>query len=133
MEGFITEYPDLEKYPKVATSFNSMSLCGYVQRTTFWDDFTSADKKGVGGIEDIFRQAFESRGNDVVFLTELTLVTNWKRLQMERNRRSLESSTYCRCWERVFDYCEEHFKNGALLYFIETLREDCMGRRRVEE
>ena len=79
MEGFITEYPDLEKYPKVATSFNSMSLCGYVQRTTFWDDFTSADKKGVGGIEDIFRQAFESRGNDVVFLTELTLVTNWKR------------------------------------------------------
>ena len=133
MEGIITEYPDLKKYPKVATSFNSMALCGYVQRTTFWDDFTSADKKGVGEIEDIFRQAFESRRNDVVFLTELTLVTNWKRLQMERNRRSLESSAYCLCWEKVFDYCEKHFKNGALLYFIETLQEDCMGRRRVGE
>ena len=87
----------------------------------------------MGEIEDIFRQAFESRRNDVVFLTELTLVTNWKRLQMERNRRSLESSAYCLCWEKVFDYCEKHFKNGALLYFIETLREDCMGRRRIEE
>ena len=40
----LTEYPNLENYPKVETTLDSESMCGYTQRTTFWDDFTLAEK-----------------------------------------------------------------------------------------
>ena len=56
----LTEYPNLEKYPKVETMLDSEALCGYTQRTTFWDDFTIAERWGVKAIEDTYKNAFQS-------------------------------------------------------------------------
>ena len=47
----LTEYPNLENYPKVETTLDSESMYGYTQRTTFWDDFILAEKLGLPAIE----------------------------------------------------------------------------------
>ena len=50
----------------------------YEFKTTFWDDFSVADKFGVGAIEETFDRAFAEWKTDYIYLTELVLVLNWK-------------------------------------------------------
>ena len=114
----LTEYPNLEKYPKVETMLDSESLCGYTQRTTFWDDFTIAERWGVKAIEDTYRNAFNSWKTDVVFITELVLVLNWKMLYMDEKHMTEKSAMYYKCWVELSNWCERHLEAGAYEYFI---------------
>lgn len=114
----LTEYPNLEKYPKVETMLDSESLCGYTQRTTFWDDFTLAEKLGVPDIERTYRNAFNSWKTDVVFITELVLVLNWKMLYMDEKHMTEKSVMYYKCWVELSNWCERHLEAGAYEYFI---------------
>ncbi len=114
----LTEYPNLEKYPKVETMLDSESLCGYTQRTTFWDDFTIAERWGVKAIEDTYKNAFNSWKNDVVFITELVLVLNWKMLYMDEKHMTEKSVMYYKCWVELSNWCERHLEAGAYEYFI---------------
>ena len=114
----LTEYPDLEKYPKVETMLNSESLCGYTQRTTFWDDFTIAERFGVKAIKDTYKNAFQSWKHDIVFIVELVLVLNWKMLYMEEKHMTEKSVMYYKCWVELSNWCERHLEAGAYEYFI---------------
>ena len=114
----LTEYPNLEKYPKVETMLDSESMCGYTQRTTFWDDFTIAERWGVKAIEDTYRNAFNSWKTDVVFIVELVLVLNWKMLYMDERHMTEKSVMYYKCWVELSNWCERHLEAGAYEYFI---------------
>ena len=114
----LTEYPNLEKYPKVETMLDSESMCGYTQRTTFWDDFTLAEKFGIPTIERTYRNAFNSWKTDVVFITELVLVLNWKMLYMDERHMPEKSVMYYKCWVELSNWCERHLEAGAYEYFI---------------
>ena len=114
----LTEYPNLEKYPKVETMLDSESMCGYTQRTTFWDDFTIAEKFGVSAIKDTYKNAFTSWKTDVVFITELVLVLNWKMLYMDEKHMTEKSVMYYKCWVELSNWCERHLEAGAYEYFL---------------
>lgn len=114
----LTEYPNLEKYPKVETMLDSESMCGYTQRTTFWDDFTLAEKIGLPAIERTYRNAFNSWKTDVVFITELALVLNWKMLYMDERHMAEKSVMYYKCWVELSNWCERHLEAGAYEYFL---------------
>ena len=114
----LTEYPNLEKYPKVETMLDSESMCGYTQRTTFWDDFTIAEKFGVSAIKDTYKNAFTSWKTDVVFITELVLVLNWKMLYMDERHMTEKSVMYYKCWVELSNWCERHLEAGAYEYFL---------------
>ena len=114
----LTEYPNLEKYPKVETMLDSESMCGYTQRTTFWDDFTLAEKLGLPAIERIYRNAFNSWKTDVVFITELVLVLNWKMLYMDERHMTEKSVMYNKFWVELSNWWERHLEAGAYEYFI---------------
>ena len=114
----LTEYPDLEKYPKVETMLDSESLCGYTQRTTFWDDFTIAERFGISAIKDTYKNAFMSWNTDVVFIVELVLVLNWKMFYMEERHMTEKSEMYYKCWKELCNWCENHLEAGAYEYFI---------------
>ena len=114
----LTEYPNLEKYPKVETMLDSESMCGYTQRTTFWDDFTIAEKFGVSAIKDTYKNAFNSWKNDVVFIVELVLVLNWKMLYMDEKHMTEKSVMYYKCWVELSNWCERHLEAGAYEYFL---------------
>ena len=114
----LTEHPNLEKYPKVETMLDSESMCGYTQRTTFWDDFTIAERWGVKAIEDTYKNAFQSWKNDLVFIVELVLVLNWKMLYMDERHMTEKSVMYYKCWVELSNWCERHLEAGAYEYFI---------------
>lgn len=114
----LAEYPNLEKYPKVETMLDSESMFGYTQRTTFWDDFTIAERWGVKAIEDTYKNAFNSWKTDVVFITELVLVLNWKMLYMYEKHMTEKSVMYYKCWVELSNWCERHLEAGAYEYFI---------------
>ena len=114
----LTEYPNLEKYPKVETMLDSESMCGYTQRTTFWDDFTIAERFGLPAIKDTYKNAFMSWKTDVVFITELVLVLNWKMLYMDEKHMTEKSVMYYKFWVELSNWCERHLEAGAYEYFI---------------
>ena len=109
----LTEYPNLEKYPKVETMLDSESMCGYTQRTTFSDDFTIAERNGIPAIKETYRNAFNSWKTDVVFITELVLVLNWKMLYMDERHMTEKSVMYYKCWVELSNWCERHLEAGA--------------------
>lgn len=49
---------------------------GYELQTTFWEDFSIADRFGLAAVLDTFNRAFREWKGDYKFLTELTLVLN---------------------------------------------------------
>lgn len=51
---------------------------GYQCKTTFWQDFSIADKFGANAVRDTFNRAFEEWKGNAVYLTELVLILNHK-------------------------------------------------------
>ena len=58
---------------------------GYELQTTFWEDFSIADRFGLAAVLDTFNRAFREWKGDYKFLTELTLVLNHKIWQYYEN------------------------------------------------
>ena len=51
---------------------------GYKPITTFYMDFSIADKFGLEAIQDTYNRAFEGWKSDYKYITELAMVLNWK-------------------------------------------------------
>lgn len=66
-----------------------MEEIGYDSVTTFWDDFSIADKYGIAGVKDTYKRAFSEWKDDYKFFTELTLVLNHKIWQHYDSNREL--------------------------------------------
>lgn len=54
------------------------TINGHQMTTTFWEDFTIADAFGEDAVVDTFNRVFNEWKSDVVYLAELTIVTNHK-------------------------------------------------------
>ena len=57
---------------------NPAQELGYTPKTTFWEDFSIADKFGLAAVKDTYNRAFDAWKSDHIYLTELVLVLNWK-------------------------------------------------------
>ena len=93
----------------------------YEFKTTFWMDFTIADRFGLQAVKETFERAFEEWKDNVVYMTELTLVVNWK--SWEKFDQGLEdfSEEYAEMYYKCKDYGYDHFTGDDLRYFWETL------------
>ena len=68
-----------------------MNINGYETITSFWSDFTIADRFGVGAIKDTYKRAFNEWKDNYKYLTELVMVLNWKIWQFhEKNNQYAE-------------------------------------------
>lgn len=59
-------------------NWNIEALTGYKPKTTFYMDFSIADKFGIEAIRDTYQRAFESWKDNIEYFTELVMVLNWK-------------------------------------------------------
>lgn len=66
---------------------------GYEIKTTFWSDFTIAEKFGIKAIRETFNNAFRSWKNNVEYVTELACVMSWKS---------------CAWYEKNDEYCVQY-------------------------
>lgn len=93
----------------------------YEFKTTFWSDFSIADKFGIEGIKDTFKRAFEEWKNNYIYLTELVLVLNWKLWEHYENGNESIARVYNDLWEQAQSYGYDNLEGEELSYFIKTL------------
>ena len=96
-------------------------MIDYDFKTTFWSDFSIADKFGKRAILDTYNRAFEEWKSDYIYLTELVLVLNWKIWQHYEEGRHEIAQIYNTLWEKTQSYAYRTLKGEELDYCIRTL------------
>lgn len=91
---------------------------GYEMTTTFWMDFSIADRFGLEAVEDTFNRAFGEWKTNHVYLTELVVVLNWKIWEhYSSDGSSPLSQLYSRLWEQADAYACDNLKGEELDFF----------------
>ena len=93
----------------------------YEFKTAFWMDFTIADKFGIEAVKDTFKRAFSEWKTDYIYLTELTLVINWKCWQHYEKNNIEISKLYSEYYYQLREYGLDNLNGKELEYFIKTL------------
>lgn len=95
---------------------------GYTPMTTFWDDFSIAEKFGQSAIADTAKRAFNEWKHDYVYLTELIMVLNHKSWEYAINNPEL-SSFYSDLYEIYDNKAYNEIKDNleASKYYYRTL------------
>lgn len=99
--------------------FNSEEFCGYTQITTFYEDFSIAEKFGLDAVKDTFNRAFKSWKKDYKYLTELVMVLNWKIWRHYESNKQL-GQLYNELWQKADNYACNHLTGEELNYFLST-------------
>lgn len=94
---------------------------GYETFTTFWQDFTIADKFGVDAVQDTFNRAFNEWKHDYKYLTELTLILNLKLWEWYHKKDDKMYNVYFNAWSTCDRYGVDNLKGKELGYFLDTL------------
>ena len=99
--------------------WNITELNGYEPQTTFWEDFSIADKFGKEAVQDTYNRAFADWKSNVVYLTEMVLVLNHKIWQHYSHNDEL-AALYDKLWREADEYAAMHLKGDDLTYYYQT-------------
>lgn len=99
-------------------NWNIEELTGYKPITTFYTDFSIADKFGVDAIQDTFNRAFEEWKTDYKYLTELVMVMSWKSFEHQNNLEY--ANLYSKLYYIADEFARENLKEDELEYYYET-------------
>ena len=100
---------------------------GYEMKTTFWVDFCIADGCGVidtkraeEAIRDTYERAFNEWKDNVVYLTELVLVLNWKIWEWNSLECQPIEDVYRELWGKADSWACDNLKGDDASYFFHT-------------
>lgn len=93
--------------------------CGYEAITTFWEDFSIADRFGANAVNDTYNRVMKEWEGNVKYLTELVLVLNHK-LWEHYNNNSPLAALYDDLWDKASTYCMDTFTGEDLDYYFRT-------------
>lgn len=99
------------------------SMYGYRPFTTFWEDFSLAEPFGVAAILDTYTRAFNEWKGEYKYVTELTMVLNWKgwNWYFKKDPNSQQySRTYFELYEKTKEWCYNNLKGDELTYYCNT-------------
>ena len=96
-------------------------MTGYEPKTTFWSDFTIAERFGVSAIKDTYDRSIKSWKEDIVYMTELSMVLNhigW--IHHETNEKL--SQYYFNLYNEIDNLIFQLFEDGSdeIHYYIQT-------------
>ena len=92
---------------------------GYKPITTFYTDFSIADKFGISAIQDTYNRSFKSWKANYKYITELAMVMNWKCWRWYEVNDEY-SRLYTDLFRKLDDWCMNNLKGEALDYYIAT-------------
>lgn len=90
---------------------------GYEIKTTFWSDFTIADKFGISAIRETFNNAFNSWKNNTEYITELACVMSWKSCDWY-GKNDDYCVLYSDYYHKVDSWCMDNLKGEDLEYYL---------------
>lgn len=85
--------------------------------TTFWMDFSIADRFGVSAVKDTYRRAFKEWRSNVKYLTELVMVLNHKIWQHYEAGHEDLAKVYNALWTTADNWAVENLKGEDLTYY----------------
>jgi len=86
-------------------------------QTTFYQDFSIADRFGIDAVHDTYRRAFRAWKNDYQYLTALVINLNWKIWEHYDAGRELYAKVYDKLWREADQYALSHLKDDELQYY----------------
>lgn len=102
-----------------------------LEKTTFWFDFSVADRFGESAVRDTYKRAFDGWKEDIRYMTALCIVLNHKIWQLYKTDDKL-ARVYDELWKKCDGYileCEGagtqkekyiNFNNEEIAYFIQA-------------
>ena len=96
-----------------------MNMNGYECITTFWDDFTIAEIFGTKAILDTYDRVYDAWRSNYKYLTELSMVLNWKLWQHHKSNESY-AELYDKLWREINEYAIENLDNEELVYYVQV-------------
>lgn len=84
--------------------------------TTFWQDFSIADRFGVDAIQDTYNRAFREWKNDYRYLTDLVITLNHKIWQWYEKDEKI-ARLYNDLWAKTDEYACDNLKGDELSYY----------------
>ena len=100
-------------------TWNIEAMTGYKPISTFYEDFSIADRFGKSAVKDTFKRAFKEWKSDYVMLTELVMVLNWKIMEHYGQHEAL-ARLYDELWRKADLYAVEDLQGDELMYFYRT-------------
>lgn len=95
-----------------------MRLLDYECQTTFWQDFTIADKFGLKAVKSTYEKARQEWQDDRIYGTELSVVLNHKCWYYYERNDTL-SKLYSDLWAEYHDYVLDNWKGEDLRYYLQ--------------
>ena len=99
--------------------WNIEAMTGYKPMTTFYTDFSIAERFGLEAVQDTYNRAMEGWKNNYKYLTELVTALNWKIWEHYESNAEL-ASLYNMLWEMADEYACDNLKGEELDYFYRT-------------
>jgi len=96
-----------------------MNVDGYETKTTFWQDFSIAEVFGTDAIVDTYHRAFTEWRDNIVYITELSLVLNWKIWQWYEKNENV-ARVYNGLWSECHDWCCDNLSGSDAEYYYRT-------------
>lgn len=100
-------------------TWNIKELTGYEPMTTFYEDFSIADKFGIEAIVETYKNAFNSWKHDYKYITELVLVLNWK-IWRWHETNDMYARLYNELWRELDQWCIDNLNGEELEYYYAT-------------
>ena len=93
-------------------------MTGYKPLTSFYRDFSIADKFGKKAILETYKKAVPYAKLNYKYLTELVMVLNWK--SWEHEKQPTLCKLYCDLFYKLNDYVYSTLKGEELSYYLKT-------------
>ena len=103
--------------------WNIEEMTGYKPISTFYTDFSIADKFGLDAVKETFDRVFKEWRDDVKMGTELAMVMSWKSFEHQNNSRFCH--LYSQLYYKMDNYCCNKYKGEDLKYYLRTTDQDC--------
>lgn len=103
--------------PIVLENWTIQELTGYKPITTFYTNFSIADKFGTEAIRNTYDRAFKGWKNNFKYITELVMVLNWKCWRWYEVNDEY-CALYKQLYEELDEWCFENLKGEELDYYI---------------
>ena len=100
-------------------NWNIEAVTGYKPLTTFYLDFSIADRFGLTAIQDSYNRAFEEWKSNYKYITELVMVLNWKCWRWYQVKDEY-SRLYSNLYYKLDEWCMDNLKGEELDYYIQT-------------
>lgn len=102
-------------------TWNIEEITGYHPISTFYEDFSIAERFGLDAIKDTFKRAKESwlKPEHYEMATELAMALNWKCWRWNGAKDDW-SEFYANAYYEIRDWCYKNLKGDKLSYYMRT-------------